>query len=141
MLSGVLFNNINVIMEFDWLSDDQVDKLAVNIHADIASGRVVTAPNNLLECGTLEQLFAFIGQAVGIHWGTATERTQEGEYTWLWKGEVYDDQTVELVSVAWSNIAGRDRLVMIVCENTNVSSVGFERLVKRVSPVKVKVLD
>ena len=128
-------------MDFDWLSDDNVDKLAEEIKADIASGKIDSAPKKLVECRTLEQLFAFIGELIETHWGIATRKTQEGAYIWRWEGQGFDDQTVELVSVAWPNIADKERLRMIVCQSTNISSIGLERLVERVAPAEVQWIN
>ena len=142
MLNGVLVIRIGVAdMNYDWLSDDQVDKLAKEIRADIASGKVVVAPDKLLDCKSVEQLFAFVGRTVGIHWEIATAKGAEGVYVWRWTGDSYDDQTVELVLAAWPDITEKHRLRTIVFESTNVSPIGFDRLTGGLPTVMVQTVD
>jgi hypothetical protein len=142
MLNGVLVIRIGVAdMNYDWLSDDQVDKLAKEIRADIASGKVVVAPDNLLDCKSVEQLFAFVGRTVGIHWEIATAKGAGGDYIWRWTGDSYDDQTVELVLAAWPGITEKHRLRTIVFESTNVSPIGFDRLTGGLPTVMVQTVD
>ena len=128
-------------MNYDWLSDDQVDKLAKEIRADIASGKVVVAPDNLLDCKSVEQLLAFVGRTVGIHWEIATAKGAGGDYVWRWTGDSYDDQTVELVLAAWPGITEKHRLRTIVFESTNVSPIGFDRLTGGLPTVMVQTVD
>ena len=128
-------------MNYDWLSDDQVDKLAKEIRADIASGKVVVAPDKLLDCKSVEQLFAFVGRTVGIHWEIATAKGAGGDYIWRWTGDSYDDQTVELVLAAWPGITEKHRLRTIVFESTDVSPIGFDRLTGGLPTVMVQTVD